>query len=912
MIRSYRLLFLFLLAGLPLLVHAQEVTLPDNFFDETVADGWDRPVGITFDEQGRGYVWEKRGRVFILDQEGHKQEEPLIDISEEVDNWSDLGMLGFALDPNFSQNGHFYLLYVVDRHYLDHYGTPEYDPDFSLDHVATIGRITRYTADPSTGFTTTLPDSRHIVLGSSWEDGVAVLLGSHSVGALVFGQDGTLLASFGDGGSYESIDVGNTPPTETYWEEAVEKGTLRPEDNTGAFKSLQIDNLNGSIIRIDPETGEGIASNPFFDPANPQAPRSKIWATGFRNPFRFILIPETGSHNPDDGNPGTLFIGDVGGSGWEELNIAVRGGQCFGWPLFEGIEYQWGFFQKPTENPDAPNPLDCDREFFRFDELLKNPVLHGEPLFPNPCNSTMSISPDAPTFTHTPPAIEWSGLLWNPPPKTRVPYFDEETGELTKMDIGGENAAIVEGTEFPGFSSVTGFFYTGDDFPERYHGAYFHADLSGWIRTFRFNEGMEVVKVDTFARWDDRCITHLTYNPHDGAIYWCHVYDSEVHKIAYGGNPRPVAVASADVYYGPSPLEVQFEGSQSFDPDGTPITYHWDFGDGTTSTEPNPSHPFISATDGPESFAVVFTVTDSLGLTDREELLISLNNTPPDVDITSVPDGARYPTNGITFLPLRAEVNDAEHSAEELSYQWETFLHHNNHYHPNNPENTTESSLILDPIGCGQEIYWYRARLTVTDGAGLAAYDEVEIHPNCDDPFFAVFDLAGQIQDESVLLTWTTDFEDEVEWFEIERAEDFYFTAIGQVEALGMSGAYEFMDTDPLRGANYYRLKGVNAAGDYFYSNVIYIGFVTIKDFSVFPNPTENELNVFLLNATGPTVNFEIITPAGYILYSNEWPALEGKQFSEQLLVNDLPAGYYFYRIKNGDREEAGSFIKVN
>ena len=82
-------------------LHAQNITLPENFYDEKVASGWDRPIGITFDEQGRGYVWEKKGKVFILDIDGNKLAEPLIDISEEIDNWSDLGLIGFALDVHF-------------------------------------------------------------------------------------------------------------------------------------------------------------------------------------------------------------------------------------------------------------------------------------------------------------------------------------------------------------------------------------------------------------------------------------------------------------------------------------------------------------------------------------------------------------------------------------------------------------------------------------------------------------------------------------------------------------------------------------------------------------------------------------------------------------------------------------------
>ena len=48
---------------------------------------------------------------------------------DEVGAWGDHGMLGFALDPNFRVNGYIYVLYVVDRYYLFHFGDPDYDPN---------------------------------------------------------------------------------------------------------------------------------------------------------------------------------------------------------------------------------------------------------------------------------------------------------------------------------------------------------------------------------------------------------------------------------------------------------------------------------------------------------------------------------------------------------------------------------------------------------------------------------------------------------------------------------------------------------------------------------------------------------------------------------------------------------------
>ena len=119
-----------------------------------------------------------------------------------------------------------------------------------------------------------------------------------------------------------------------------------------------------------------------------------------------------------------------------------------------------------------------------------------------------------------------------------------------------------------------------------------------------------------------------------------------------------------------------------------------------------------------------------------------------------------------------------------------------------------------------------------------------------------------------------------------------------------------YLDNEALKGANYYRLKGIDTEGNYFYSNVVYINLTSLGDFTVFPNPTNNILNVFLLEATAPDLDFEIIAPTGAIIYSQKWPTVVGYQFSESLVVTDLPTGFYVYRIKNGDQKRSGSFIK--
>jgi len=78
-------------------------------------------------------------------------------------------------------------------------------------------------------------------------------------------------------------------------------------------------------------------------------------------------------------------------------------------------------------------------------------------------------------------------------------------------------------------------------------------------------------------------------------------------------NVRPVALFTVDQVDGPSPLKVNFDGSPSYDPDGTIESYSWDFGDGTSGTGITTSHTFTSSTD--RTFSVELTVTDNGGRT---------------------------------------------------------------------------------------------------------------------------------------------------------------------------------------------------------------------------------------------------------------------------------------------------------
>ncbi|MDO8661665.1 MAG: PKD domain-containing protein [Candidatus Omnitrophota bacterium] len=76
----------------------------------------------------------------------------------------------------------------------------------------------------------------------------------------------------------------------------------------------------------------------------------------------------------------------------------------------------------------------------------------------------------------------------------------------------------------------------------------------------------------------------------------------------------PIAVIITKPQKGPSPLFVQFNGSQSSSPNGKIVSYSWEFGDGDTSTKRNPTNTYWSSTYGSRKYTATLTVKDNKGV----------------------------------------------------------------------------------------------------------------------------------------------------------------------------------------------------------------------------------------------------------------------------------------------------------
>ncbi|MEO1281699.1 MAG: PQQ-dependent sugar dehydrogenase, partial [Pseudomonadota bacterium] len=278
---------------------------------------------------GVAYVAEKGGIIKVVDTSSGQTLSEFVDISDQVNNRQDRGLLDIALDPNFPDSPFVYAFYVVDP--------PESQglsgnagPNGGGNRYA---HVVRFEADPATNFQTAIAGSETVLVGGAGQslddisglgavdstsnftqlasdidpatgdyidDYIKLDSRSHAGGALAFGPDGALYISIGDGTSFNAVDA-----------------------RTESVQDL--DSLSGKVLRVDPSTGLGLADNPFVSPGDDlSSNEARVYQLGLRNPFSMSF---------DDS--GRLYVTDTGWNSYEEINSGAPGAN-FGWPWYEG------------------------------------------------------------------------------------------------------------------------------------------------------------------------------------------------------------------------------------------------------------------------------------------------------------------------------------------------------------------------------------------------------------------------------------------------------------------------------------------------------------------------------------------------------------------------------------------------
>lgn len=640
-----------------------EAQLPHGFIDQVHSSNWQAPTGLTFDAAGKMYVWEKDGKVYVIQ---NNEKTLFIDISEEVATYGDYGLLGFVLDPNFMKNGYVYLYYVVDKYYLFHYGEEGYDPAISWEG-ATIARVTRYTSPILTSPNTVDYNSRLVLIGESKSTGFPITGTNHGGGGMVFANDGTLFVSCGDGGLGVDYDG-----------DALADGIITEEENVEdrVYRCQLINSLNGKIVRIDPNTGNGLSNNPYFEANNPRSAQSRVWALGFRNPFRMAI-------KPNSGMPGVLYVGEVGWNSREELNIVTTGGQNFGWPIYEGID-----LTTPWTNP------------------LYIPA------------------------TYQKPTVEWSHIDENIQP--------DGTAKVIINNIVSEiGSPAFSGHSFTGSCSIGGVWYKGTNYPEEFRNTYIFADFTaGWIKSFSFDNNESPTSFRDLHTSAIGAVS-MAYNPIDESIYYLKLAFNEgdpieIRKIVYDTTDvPPVAKFTLNPSYGASPLSITFNASTSTEYRNSSLSYAWDFGDGNTDSGVNVTHIFDNDSINPQKYEVFLTVTNQEGLSNTISAFVSLNNTPPTIHSTSVDTINVFANNNKDLIRLSAQVSDNEEQSDQLTYRWVVRLYHDEHSHPALDVTRATSQINLEQVPCDGHLYFYRVTLIVSDSFGLSTTYTKNIYPHC-------------------------------------------------------------------------------------------------------------------------------------------------------------------------------------
>ncbi|MFC4627620.1 ThuA domain-containing protein [Promicromonospora alba] len=635
------------------------------------------PFGIDVAPDGRVFFTELvRGQIRVFDPE---TQTTTTAVTLPVYSGGEDGLLGIALDKDFAENG-----------YLYQYWSPASEDD--TDPANFHNRLSRFTVTTGASGATTIDPASEKVLLEVPARRLPDEPGHTGGGVVVDHTSGDLYLGVGDDVNPHSEPSGGYAPL------SERDGTFHDARATSA----NTNDLRGKVLRIHPED-DGTYSVPegnLFPESEDTQDKTlpEIYAMGFRNPFRFAIDPATGNLGVADYSPdsNTDNLAQRGPAGIAEWNLIKEPG-FFGWPLCMG-----------------------NNEPFRDVDYRTSPVTVGG-FFD--CSAPVNDSVRNTGLTELPPAQPAD--LWYGYQRSSVPGGINQGGGLAPM--GGPfydfDPELDSDTKFPEYYEGKAFFYE-------------------WARNQVFTVETkdpgaapgqtDVEKVNRFLPDEDFLAPiDAKFGP-DGAMYvldWGGGFgrdnpDSGLHRVDYvTGSRSPEALPEASPDSGTAPLEVEFDGTGSTDPEGENLTYAWDFdGDGTTdSTDPTASHTYTA--DG--VYDARLTVTDPAGKDGTGTVPITVGNTRPEVDFGLPPTGSFFEFGDT--IGWDVSVTDAEDSPDGSAIDDERVviqpaLGHDDHPHPADPQHGRTGS-VTTSLGGGHGadnnvFYVLDARYEDDGGAG--------------------------------------------------------------------------------------------------------------------------------------------------------------------------------------------------
>jgi glucose/arabinose dehydrogenase len=315
----------------------------------------------------------------------------------------------------------------------------------------------------------------------------------------------------------------------------------------------------------------------------------------------------------------------------------------------------------------------------------------------------------------------------------------------------GYQAAVVAGPE-----------YLSGSYPSDYVGDIFFADyVSAFIKRLKVDAQGHVTGTVPFATGSPA--VDLELGP-GNELYYADFGDGNpgtgsVKRVVYTpSNRTPIPQASASPTFGSPPLDVNFSGAGSSDPDNDPLTYDWNFGDGTAhSTQRDVLHRYGTVGE----YDARLTVSDNKGASASATVHVSVGNSPPSATIQSPVDGSDFLIG--KKIELRGAASDPEDGPlSGTSLQWQVSLIHNTHTHDLTGLTGTVTSFTAASDHDANS--HYRITLVATDSAGRTATKVVNVYPRAvrltlaSSPSGAPLTYAGTTSAAPVTQTSAVDF----------------------------------------------------------------------------------------------------------------------------------------------------------
>jgi PKD repeat protein len=410
--------------------------------------------------------------------------------------------------------------------------------------------------------------------------------GTHNGGGMLFGNDGKLYLTTGDGGTRKNANDLSILHGKVI---RINSDGSIPDDNpfVGRFESYHCSQSGGKVPNN--------ASN--------NAVCSEIWAYGLRNPFRIAA-------DPRETDKTKFIISDVGGTTWEELSYAGTdySGVNYGFPTREGpCEYQ--------SQTRCAIPTDSD---------------YIDPFHYYSHNKDGSAAVSASAFV--PAYVEW-------PEEYEFLFADFVFQAIYSLT---EDATRECRTCIPPVSGYR-------------NSSFFHSTADPG------NDFSAARIVDIFfGPYQD---SYALYVVRFGSAY--ENFDT-ILRIRYTGidNDPPLAVLDVKDKHFKVGEVIQFQGSNSIDPEGHTLSFRWFFGDGSESFEEDPSHSYNTT----GHYKVTMIITDSFGQSQQTIRTITVGD-PPIPTMISPEKGTTFSVGDVFRLNGKASYPNGT-SLDESYIEW--------------------------------------------------------------------------------------------------------------------------------------------------------------------------------------------------------------------------------------------------